>query len=308
MEKILSRLKDFHINKIQFADNILKLQVRLKQGQNAQVQEDIIKNMLPEHQVIVTFYMKEEAKKRFKKIIGISSGKGGVGKSTVALHIAFGLKEMGYKVGILDADIYAPSIPVFLNERENPISKDGRLIEPINTKHGFQLLSMGLFLQDNQSAMWRGPMLSAAFTQFLEQGNWECDYLIIDFPPGTTDIHMACAKVAPDAQILLVGMPSRVVYADVMRMYVVLRALNLSVVGLVNNMAYSVCGSCGNKEEWSTDWETRKEIADVPKLMRLPIFNHFHQLNEDGYAGDYKQGAEAEYFHALAKILIEDTN
>ncbi len=304
-EKILSKLKEFVVTKINISGNIVKLQVQLLPSQNAQTQETLLKNLLPDFDVRITFFVKEETKKRFKKIIGVSSGKGGVGKSTVALHIAFSLKEMGYKVGILDADIYAPSIPVFLDEKENPISKDGRLIEPIETKQGFQLLSMGLFLKENQSPIWKGPMLSAAFSQFLEQGNWECDYLVIDFPPGTTDVHMACAKVAPDAQILLVGMPSKVVYADVMRMYVVLRALNLSVIGLVENMAYSICKSCGYKEEWITSWSERKDIMDVPKLMQLPIFHHFHQLNEDSYLADYKQGLEAEYFHKLSDMIIK---
>ena len=156
----------------------------------ANKEEIIIRNLLSDYSVDITFFVKNETTKPFKKIIGVSSGKGGVGKSTIALHIAYALKEMGYKVGILDADIYAPSIPVFLNVHENPISIDGRLIEPIQTPQGFQLLSMGLFLQENQAAMWRGPMLASAFTQFLEQSNWDCDYLVIDFPPGTSDTNL----------------------------------------------------------------------------------------------------------------------
>jgi Mrp family chromosome partitioning ATPase len=150
-EKILSKLTQFNITKINITNDTIKLQIELKKGENAITQETIIKNLLPEFNINITFFIKDCSKKGFKKIIGISSGKGGVGKSTIALHIAFALKEMGYKVGILDADIYGPSIPVFLNECENPKSQDGRLIDPIITKHGFQLLSMGLFLKENQS-------------------------------------------------------------------------------------------------------------------------------------------------------------
>lgn len=301
-ENILAKLSQFNITKISINNNLVKLQIQLKKGENYKVQEDLIKSLLPEFNVSITFFIKDDEKKRFKKIIGISSGKGGVGKSTVALQLSFALKEMGYKVGILDADIYGPSIPVFLNESTNPKSQDGRLIDPIITKHGFQLLSMGLFLKENQSPMWRGALLSSAFTQFLEQGNWDCDFLVIDFPPGTTDIHTACSKVAPDTQMLLVATPSKIVYADVLRMYVVLRALNLPVIGLVENMAYSICKNCHHEERWSTI----NQLPDVANLMQIPIFNHFHQLNEDSCPADYKQGVEKEYFHNLAAKLIED--
>lgn len=301
-EKILSKLIGFDIAKIQVSGNSIRLHVKLRKDDNAQIQEELIKKLLPDYEVSILFFVKDEGKKPFKKIIGVCSGKGGVGKSTVSLHLAFALKEMGFKVGILDADIYAPSIPVFLNVHENPISVDGRLIEPVKT-HGFSVLSMGLFLQENQSAMWRGPMLAAAFTQFLEQGNWDCDYLIIDFPPGTSDIHMSCARVAPDIEMLLVGMPDKVVYADVRRMYVVLRALNLKVVGLVENIAYSVCQQCGHKESW----QSAGEVTEIKKIASLPLFHHFHALNESGYPPDYKSGEERLLFKQLAERAVMQT-
>lgn len=299
-EKILKKLEGLDIKKIAINENGVKLQVQLLPGEDAAKQEIIIKNLLSDFDVQITFFIKDESKKPFKKIIGISSGKGGVGKSTISLHIAFALKEMGFKVGILDADIYAPSIPVFLNVNENPISVDGRTIEPIKTEHGFQLLSMGLFLKENQAAMWRGPMLASAFNQFLEQGNWDCEYLIIDLPPGTTDIHMSCSKIAAHAEFVLVGMPNKLVYTDVYRMYAVLRSLNLKVVGLIENMAYSVCKNCKFEERWSSN----TVIKEVEKIAQLPIFNHFHQLNEDGYPGNYVQTYEAEFFNAIARKLV----
>lgn len=300
-DKILKKLEGFKVTYIKVEGNFIKLQIELKPGQVSAEQEILIKNLLSDYEVKVTFFMKQEEKSKFKKVIGISSGKGGVGKSTVSLHIAYSLKEMGYKVGLLDADIYAPSLPVFLNASGNPRSEDGRHIDPIKTAHGFQLLSMGLFLKETESTLWRGPMLSMAFTQFLEQGNWDCDYLIVDLPPGTADIHMACAKVVPDAEFLLVGMPSKVVYADVRRMYTVLRSLNFKVKGMIENMAYSICPSCSHKEEYKTN----ARIENVDVLMKLPIFSHFHGLNEEGYPADYEQGLEKEAFHNLAKMLIE---
>lgn len=297
--EILSKLNGFDVKKIVVEGQVLKLQILLKPGDNADFQETIIKNIFPNYEVHIMFIMQDVQKKKFKKIIGVSSGKGGVGKSTVTLHMAFALKEKGYRVGILDADIYAPSIPVFLNAKGQPGSSDGRLIDPIKTDHGFQMLSMGLFLQDNQSAMWRGPMLASAFAQFLEQGNWDCDYLLIDFPPGTSDIHMSCAKVAPDIEMLLVGTPERVVYADVMRMYVVLRSLGLKVVGLIENMSCYKCTACGYVE----NIETTSAIKEVQKLEKLPIFHQFHKLAESGYPADYAQTEEAEYFGKLVSLV-----
>jgi len=300
-KQILNKLAGFEVQKLVVSQNGVKLQIKLGPGEDAARQETIIRNLLSDFEVQVTFIIVDESKKPFKNIIGVSSGKGGVGKSTIALHLAFALKEMGFRVGILDADIYAPSVPVLLNVRENPISTDGRTIEPITTAHGFQLLSMGLFLQDNQSAMWRGPMLASAFNQFLDQGNWDCEYLIIDLPPGTTDIHMSCSKIATYSEFLLVGAPSKLVYADVYRMYAVLRALNLKVAGLVENMTYSRCQNCGFEERWATE----NAISEVEKIAKLPIFHHFHELNETGYPGDYKQGVEGDFFAQIARRFVK---
>lgn len=301
LEKILKQLEDYKIENISIKDNIVKLQISLKSNQNAAKEEEIIKKLLPNYQLQLTFLIKNEEKKPFKKIIGISSGKGGVGKSTISLHLAFALKEMGYKIGILDADIYAPSIPGLLNISEPPISLDGRLIEPIKTKHGFELLSMGLFLKENQSTLWRGPLLANAFNQFLEQGNWNCDYLIIDLPPGTSDIHMALAKTAPQTEIILVGTPSKIVYTDVNRMYITTKALNLKILGLIENMAYHICKQCSHKEYY----KTKMEIKNLEKILSLPIFPHFHELNENGYEANYTMQEEKHFFEELTKKILE---
>jgi ATP-binding protein involved in chromosome partitioning len=261
--------------------------------------EDEIKAVL-EGKVNFVFYEQEEVTGHsFKKIIGVSSGKGGVGKSSISLHLAFALKEMGYKVGLLDADIYGPSIPVFLNINEKPTSLDGRTIQPIET-HGFQVLSMGLFLDNNQAAIWRGPMLVSAFTQFLEQGNWDCDYLIVDFPPGTGELHMTCSKIAPDLESLIVTIPSKVSYADAFKMFVTLKTMDMKILGFVENMASFACKSCGNLENLSKN----NKIDNLDMLSSMPFFSEFFDLNESGYPSDYKQGVESSYFKSLAEKII----
>ncbi len=301
-EKILKKLIGYDIKKISINSDAVKLQIQLGEHDNAEIEEKKIRNLLEDMNVYITFFKKDQTKQPFKKVIGISSGKGGVGKSTIALNIAFALKEKGYKVGILDADIYAPSMPVLLNVSEHPTSLDGRLIEPIKTPHGFQLLSMGLFLQENQSALWRGPMLASAFTQFLEQSNWDCEYLVIDLPPGTSDIHMACSKIASFSEFFLISTPSKLAYTDAYRMYAVLRALNLKVVGLIENLAYTKCRNCSHEEHF----ESKAQIKEIEKIIKLPMFHHFHKFDEDGYPSDYKQQEEASYFQEIiARILNE---
>ena len=297
-ENLLVKLSHINISKIEINGTRIKLQVLLSTSENAAKVEEDIQERLKGYDVSIICIIKEVPIKKIKKIIGISSGKGGVGKSTVALNLALTLKEMGHSVGLLDADIYAPSIPVFFNINKTPVSNDGRLIEPVMVNE-IQILSMGLFLQDNQAAMWRSPILSAAFAQFLEQGNWQCDYLIVDFPPGTCDLHMACSKLIPDISMLLISTPNKVVYSDVMRMYVTLRALNLKVEGVIENMAYTICENCEHKNYLTT----KSGVKDVKTIAQLPTFKHFHELCETGYK-NYKLGIEKKYFEEIINKII----
>ncbi len=299
IDKILEKLKDFKATKINFENNVVKIQIQLSKEDNAIEQEKLIKEILKEHECQITFFIKDESVKPFKKIFAICSGKGGVGKSSISLHIAFRLKELGYKVGILDADIYAPSIPAFLNVFETPVSNDGRLIEPIKT-HDMQLLSMGLFLKNNQATIWRGPILGSAFNQFLEQGNWNCDYLIIDMPPGTSDIHMNLAKLAPYAEIILISEPNKIAYTDVEKMFITCKTLKFKIAGLIENKAYYLCNNCHDKKIFKTEYK----IENLNKIAALPYFHHFHDIAEEGYPLDYQQQEEKSYFHDIIKKII----
>jgi Mrp family chromosome partitioning ATPase len=300
LDIVIKRLEGFKVIKITLNDDQVDLQIQLAPDQNAITQESIIKNLLSEYRVILTFIVKESSK-QFKDIIAIGSGKGGVGKSTVSLHLAFALKEMGYSVGILDADIYAPSMPTLLNSFEQPTSSDGRLIDPIKTPYGFELLSMGFFVQNNQAVLWQPAMLGAAFNQFLEQGNWQCDYLIVDLPPGTSEIHANLSKVAPQAKTILVTEPTKIAYADLLKMYITVKSMNLQIIGLVENKAYWECGQCHHCENYKT---TSNELLKFDHSIRLPIFHHFIDLVENGYPNDYMMQQEKQFFHEIANWSI----
>lgn len=299
LDLIFEKYSNVKLVSFKESNDSYKLIIELPKAFSRKPLEDEVKKVLGEN-VKFVFYEQEEIQARsFKKVIGVSSGKGGVGKSSVSLHLAFALKEMGYKVGILDADIYGPSIPVFLNIKEKPTSLDGRTIQPIET-HGIQVLSMGLFLENNQAAIWRGPMLVSAFTQFLEQGNWDCDYLIVDFPPGTGELHMTCSKIAPDLESLIITIPSKVSYADAFKMFVSLKTMDMKILGFVENMASFKCKSCGCSENLSKD----NKIDNLEMLSSMPYFAEFFDLNESGYPVDYKQGVESSYFKSLAEKVI----
>jgi len=279
--------------------NTLKLQIQLKENDIASKEEKYIKSLFPKHDVQVIFFVKQDKKKKFKKIFGVCSGKGGVGKSTISTHIAFALKEFGYKVGILDADIYSPSIPVLLNLSQPPVSKDGNLIEPV-VSNGIQVLSMGLFLQNNQTCMWKDGMQESAFRQFLEQANWDCDYLIIDFPPGNTPIYNASLALIKDMEMILISTLDKLSYSDVMRFYVVLKANKQKILGVINNKSYLICDSCKVKKHFVNNYKNQ----EIPELFSLPVFNNFEFFANNGYKENYQQQEEKELFQELVKKII----
>lgn len=303
--EIRKKLQDFDVIKIEIAQKI-KIQIRISSEKEMAFQKNKVHEILKDLDISLIFVIEKNKKKpSFKKIIGVTSGKGGVGKSSVSLHLAFALRDLGFKVGILDADIYGPSIPILLNLNQAPEATDDNLIKPIKS-HGMEILSMGLFLKENQAALWRGPMLNSAFTQLLEQADWQCDYLIIDFPPGTGDIHMSCSKLIPEIQILLVTTPQRVAFADVFRMIITMKTLNLEIVGLVENMVGYECQKCGCFEEFikNKNYEGKLIENEISKLAKLPIWGHWNDLNETGYPEDFKQNIEKNIFQNLATRFV----
>ncbi|WDE14074.1 iron-sulfur cluster carrier protein ApbC [Thalassomonas haliotis] len=181
-------------------------------------------------------------------IIAVASGKGGVGKSTTTVNLAYALMAEGAKVGILDADIYGPSIPTMLGlKNEKPTSKDGKLMTPLNAQ-GLDAMSIGFLVPDEEATVWRGPMASSAFSQLLNETDWsDLDYLLIDMPPGTGDIQLTLAQKVPVAAAVVVTTPQDIALADAAKGIIMFDKVQVPVLGVVENMSYHLCEHCGEK-------------------------------------------------------------
>jgi ATP-binding protein involved in chromosome partitioning len=179
-----------------------------------------------------------------KNIVLVGAGKGGVGKSTVALNLAVALSSQGAKVGLLDADIYGPSLPLGSGTTARPNSKDGKKLEPLEA-FGLKLMSIGFLIDPDQALVWRGPMVTGALLQLLRDVNWgELDYLVMDLPPGTGDIPLTLAQNVRAAGVVLVSTPQDVALADVLRAPLMFDKVNIPVLGIVENMSTFVCPHC----------------------------------------------------------------
>ncbi len=183
-----------------------------------------------------------------KNIIAVASGKGGVGKSTTTVNLAYALIAEGAKVGILDADIYGPSIPTLLGlKNAKPSSHDGKLMMPL-VSHGLHAMSIGFLVNENDATVWRGPMASGAFNQLLNETAWpELDYLLIDMPPGTGDIQLTLAQKVPVAAAVIVTTPQDMALIDAAKGVAMFDKVKVPVLGIVENMSYHLCEQCGHK-------------------------------------------------------------
>lgn len=181
-----------------------------------------------------------------KHIIAVGSGKGGVGKSTVAVNLAVALRETGSQVGLLDADIYGPSIPIMLGlSGTQPTMVDEKTVRPAQ-KYGIDTISMGFLLKDTDAVVWRGPMLGKALQQFIEDVAWgEKDYLVIDLPPGTGDVQLSLTQLVPVSGAVVVTTPQDVAMADVRRAIRMFEMTHIPILGIVENMAYFTCPDNG---------------------------------------------------------------
>jgi len=185
-----------------------------------------------------------------KHIIAVGAGKGGVGKSTAAALLAFGLKRKGYQVGVLDGDVYGPSLPKIMGcEGEQPVAdEEGRLIPP--EVEGIRIVSMGYFVPADQALIWRGPMAQKYVKEFLERTKWgELDYLIVDLPPGTGDIPLTLAQSVPLTGAVTVCTPQDLALADAVRALHMYERLGVETLGIIENMSYYLCPECGHREE-----------------------------------------------------------
>ncbi|ULA57985.1 MAG: Iron-sulfur cluster carrier protein [Nitrospira sp.] len=207
-----------------------------------------------------------------KHVVAVSSGKGGVGKSTVSVNLAVALALTGAKVGLLDADIYGPNIPMMMGVEKTPEQQDGK-ITPAES-HGVKLISMGFFVPEDTAVVWRGPMVHTAIQQLFRDVLWgELDYLLIDLPPGTGDAQLTLTQLVPLSGAVTVTTPQEVALHDVRKGMMMFQKVNVPLLGIVENMSFFVCGHCGERTEIFSHGggERAAEKLGIPFLGRVPI-------------------------------------
>jgi ATP-binding protein involved in chromosome partitioning len=239
------------------------------------------------------------------RVIGVSSGKGGVGKSTVTVNLAVALAKAGHSVGLLDADVYGFSVPKMLGTDHDPIIL-GDVVIP-TSKHGVKCLSMGYFVPDDQPVIWRGPMLHKAIEQFLSDAYWgQPDFVLVDMPPGTGDVALTLAQVMPKAEIIVVTTPQPAAQRVAQRSDFAARRLKLSVRGVVENMSWFT-GDDGTRYELfgAGGGDTLASDLGVPLLGKVPLVNAVRQGADEGrpIVSDDPESETAQAFIAIAKRL-----
>ncbi len=247
-----------------------------------------------------------------KNIIAIASGKGGVGKSTVTSNLAVALQRTGAKVGIIDADIFGPSIPVMFGcESEQPlmVQRDGKnYIVPLE-RHGIKLISIGFLTPGDSAVVWRGPMASSALRQFITDCDWEeLDYLLIDLPPGTSDIHLTLVQTVPVTGAVVVTTPQKVAIADAQRGLSMFKQgqINVPILGVVENMAYFTPEELPDNKYYIFGKDGGKILAeknDVPFLGQIPLVQGIRESGDDGRPAVMKDDITAKAFEKLAQEL-----
>lgn len=229
--------------------------------------------------------VREHAIKNIGNVIAVASGKGGVGKSTTAVNLAYALQAEGARVGILDADIYGPSIPTMLGVRkERPTSDDGKTMIPIQAQ-GLAAMSIGFLVEEDDATVWRGPMASSAFSQLLNETAWpELDYLIIDMPPGTGDIQLTLAQKVPVAAAVIVTTPQNVALADAVKGIAMFDKVQVPVLGVIENMSYHVCDNCGHHSHifGQKGGERIADKFETRLLGQLPLNVDIRMASDDG--------------------------
>ncbi|NNJ64953.1 MAG: iron-sulfur cluster carrier protein ApbC, partial [Xanthomonadales bacterium] len=209
---------------------------------------------------------------QIRNIVAVASGKGGVGKSATAVNVALGLRADGARVGVLDADIYGPSMPRMLGVSGPPETEGNRIVP--QRAHGLQVMSIGFMVEEDTPMIWRGPMVTSALQQLLSETNWaSLDYLVIDLPPGTGDIQLTLAQQVPVSGCLIVTTPQDIALLDARKAVQMFRKVNMSVLGVVENMSTHICGQCGHEEPifGSGGGESMAQQYDVPLLGQLPL-------------------------------------
>ncbi len=240
-----------------------------------------------------------------KNIIAVASGKGGVGKSTTAVNLALALASEGASVGMLDADIYGPSQPMMLGITGRPESRDGKMLEPMEG-HGVQAMSIGFMIDPDTPMVWRGPMVTQALEQLLRDTNWrELDYLVIDMPPGTGDIHLTLSQKIPVTGAVIVTTPQDIALLDARKGLKMFEKVGIPILGIVENMAMHVCSKCGQIEHifGQGGGERMAKEYEVDYLGGLPLDIRIREQADSGkptVVAD-PDGAIADVYRAIAR-------
>ena len=243
---------------------------------------------------------------KISNIIAVASAKGGVGKSTVAANLAVALAMDGAAVGILDADIYGPSVPRMLGlEGERPRSADGKSFEPLQA-HGLEASSIGFLVDTRSPVVWRGPMVTQALMQLLGQTRWnDLDYLIVDMPPGTGDIQLTLAQRVPVTGAIVVTTPQELAVADARKGVAMFGKVSIPVLGVVENMSAHVCPQCGHREALFGEGGGAALAAefDLPLLAQLPLSAAVRAATDDGRLAAPSEPDEGGDYRSLSRAL-----
>ena len=250
-----------------------------------------------------------------KRIIAVASGKGGVGKSTVAANLAVALHQMGHRVGLVDTDIYGPSVPTMfgVGPDEKPRLNEHRKIVPL-VKHGVKVLSMGMLVDPNRAVIWRGPMVSSAIRQFLGDADWgELDYLVLDLPPGTGDIQLTIVQTVPLTGAVIVSTPQEVALADARKGVSMFANVHVPVLGVVENMAYFAPPDQPDRRYYLFGQGGARKLAEtlgVPFLGEIPLVQ---AVREGGDIGEPEvavrpDGLSGQAFRRVAEETVRQTD
>jgi ATP-binding protein involved in chromosome partitioning len=245
-----------------------------------------------------------QAKLDARFIIAVASGKGGVGKSTTAANLALAFAAKGLRVGLLDADVYGPSMPLLFGITHKPES-DGKIIQPISS-YGLKLMSIGFLIDANTAMVWRGPMVMSAISQMLKDVDWgTLDVLVVDMPPGTGDAQLTMAQQTRLAGAVIVSTPQDMALADARRGVTMFKKVDVPILGVIENMSYFCCPNCGTRTDLFGHGgaETEAERLGVPFLGEIPLHSRIRELSD---AGTPVMAVEPEGEHAKVYAAIAD--
>lgn len=247
---------------------------------------------------------------RIRNVIAIGSGKGGVGKSTTSVNLALALKALGARVGVLDADIYGPSVPAMLGLSGRPESPDNKSIEPMRA-FGVEAMSIGFLVEQDSPMIWRGPMATSALTQLFNDTRWgDLDFLLIDLPPGTGDIQLTLAQKIPVAGAVIVTTPQEIATLDARKALKMFEKVEVPVLGIVENMAVHTCSNCGHAEHLFGEGGGQRiaEQYGVPLLGSLPLDIRIREQGDVGtpVVEAAPESAAAQAYLAAARRMVEE--